>query len=73
METKPRLVEVTRDEEMSAEEFETMLAQHNRGDLSHPYILTSAGLPGRYWADADELKRWRRLRESQNQSEGESK
>ena len=61
METKPRLVEVTGDEQ-------TVLRQAL--SLSVPYLVENNG---RWYADADDLKRWRKLRESQTQSDAEQK
>lgn len=58
---KARMVEVT------GEEFETILAQHNNGSLAFPYIV--AGAPGSYYVNADELRKWRA---SQTTSESES-
>jgi hypothetical protein len=36
------------------------------GDLAFPQLICSQG--GLYYADADDLRRWRKLRESQHQS-----
>jgi hypothetical protein len=58
---KPRLVEVIGDEQ-------TLLRQAL--SLSVPYLVEN---DGRWYADADDLKRWRKLRESQSQSAAEPK
>jgi hypothetical protein len=56
---KPRLVEVT-------DKAEIVQIIDNAGALDFPHGITTQ--PGKLWADADDLKRWRKLRESQRQS-----
>jgi hypothetical protein len=64
METKPRMLRVTSGDERK------YLMLHI-GCLDVPSIVQDHD--GSVWADADELRAWRKLRESQNQSEVEPK
>lgn len=54
MENKPRLVEVT-DEALTA------MDKAQQSGLDTPYVWRDGGI---YWADADELRRWRATRTS---------
>jgi hypothetical protein len=61
MNDKPRLQRLT------ADDASVLVDAMNDGDLDVPHVI--AGKNGGYWADADELRRWRKLRESQNDAE----
>ena len=67
---KPRLVEIT-----DAREYGLLMA--HQGELGIPHLLTDfvlrPGQPRTVFVDADELRAWRKLRESQNQSAAEPK
>jgi hypothetical protein len=59
METKPRMIEMTHAESLEI---------GNSDDLASPVVYYDMG---KYFVDADELRAWRKLRESQSQSEGD--
>jgi hypothetical protein len=62
METKPRFTAITDPGELA-------VLTVKRGDLECPWLWTDG--TGHWFGDTDQLRAWRKLRESQNQSTGE--